>query len=56
MAALARALSRASGIEIDVDNLRPILILCGGGLLLSLLVILFGGDIGASLSDWIPPP
>jgi len=56
MVALARVLSRASGIEIDVDNLRPILMLCGAGLLLSFLLIIFGGDLGASLSDWMPPP
>ena len=56
MAALARVLSRASGIEIDVDKLRPILIFCGAGLLLSLVFIIFGGDLGASLSEWIPPP
>jgi hypothetical protein len=56
MAALARVLSQATGIEIDVDSLRPILIFCGAGLLFSLLLILNGCDLGAYYSsDWIPP-
>jgi hypothetical protein len=56
MAALARVLSRASGIPIDVDRLRPILIFSGAGLLLTLLFIIFGGDLGANLADWVPGP
>jgi hypothetical protein len=55
MAAIAKALSRATGIEIDVDTLRPVLIFCGVGLLLSLLLMINGCDLGTSLSDWIPP-
>jgi hypothetical protein len=55
MAALARALSRATGIEIDIDSLRAIVILCGTGLLLSLLFILYGADGATSSADWIPP-
>jgi hypothetical protein len=53
MAAIARALSRATGVEIDVDTLRPVLILSGAGLLLSLLLMSYGCDLSAS--DWIPP-
>lgn len=55
MAALTKALSRTTGFEIDVDTLRPILMFCGIGLLLSLLLILNGWDLGALSSDWIPP-
>ncbi|HZR87497.1 MAG TPA: hypothetical protein VFB02_11865 [Bradyrhizobium sp.] len=53
MAAIARVLSRTTGIDIDVENLRPILIFCGAGLLLALLLIIFGAD--APSPDWIPP-
>ena len=53
MTALARAMSRAIGIEIQVDILRPVLIFSGSGLLLSLLLILYGYD--PSASGWIPP-
>jgi hypothetical protein len=45
MAALARVLSRASGIEIDVDILRPIVIFCCAGLLFSLLFMTYGIDL-----------
>jgi hypothetical protein len=54
MTAIARALSRATGVEIDVDSLRPILIVCGAGLMLSLLMMMSGCDLGTS-SEWIPP-
>jgi hypothetical protein len=37
MAAIAAVLSRATGIEIDVDSLRSALIFCAAGLALSLL-------------------
>ena len=53
MTALAQMLSGATGIEIDVDTLRPVLIVSAAGLLLSLLLMLYGGD--PSASDWIPP-
>jgi hypothetical protein len=54
MTAIARVLSRATGVEIDVDSLRPILIVCGAGLMLSLLMMMSGCDLGTS-SEWIPP-
>ena len=54
MAALVRLLSDAAGIEIGDDSPRQILILCGAGLLLSLLLILSGCDLNA-MPDWIPP-
>jgi hypothetical protein len=46
MAALARLLSRASGIEVDADILRPVLIFCGAGLLFFILLMNFGVDLG----------
>jgi hypothetical protein len=45
MAAVARALSRASGIDIDANTLRPILIFCGAGLLFWLLTMSYGIDL-----------
>jgi hypothetical protein len=44
----------ATGVEIDVDSLRPILIVCGAGLMFSLLMMMSGCDLGTS-SEWIPP-
>ncbi len=49
MAALARVLSRTTGIEIDVDTLRPILIFCGAGLLFSILLVNSGFDLNPGL-------
>jgi hypothetical protein len=46
MATLARFLSQASGIEIDVDTLRTIAIFSCAGLLLSLVLLLtYGIDL-----------
>ena len=45
MAALAKMLSRASGVEIDSDTLRAILIFCGAGLLFSLMLMSYGIDL-----------
>ena len=53
MTAIARVLSRATGIEIEADTLRPVLILSTAGLLLSLLLMMYGCDPG--VTDWIPP-
>ena len=49
MAALARIVSRAIGIEIEVDVLRPVLIFCGSGLLLSLVLMIHGCDLSVGL-------
>jgi hypothetical protein len=49
MASLARMLSRASGYEIDVKTLRPIVIFCGVGLLFALLVMTYGIDLSPGL-------
>jgi hypothetical protein len=48
MAAIARVISRATGVEIDVDTLRPVLIFCGAGLLFSLLLTIRGVGLGAN--------
>ena len=48
MAAIARVISRATGVEIDVDTLRPVLIFCGAGLLFSLLLTICGVGLGAN--------
>lgn len=50
MAALAKALSHATGADIDVEGLKTILIFCGAGLLLFLVVTMaYGLDLGAEL-------
>ena len=46
MAALARVLSGATGIEIDVDTLRPVLIFCGAGLSILLTIHCFELSVG----------
>jgi hypothetical protein len=48
MIALAEALSRATGIEINVEALQRILLFCGAGLLISLLLIIDGLDLAAA--------
>jgi hypothetical protein len=46
LAALAQALSRALGIDIDVEALKTVAIFCGAGLAVSLLFALtFGLDL-----------
>jgi hypothetical protein len=45
MAALARALSRVTGTQIDVEEIKPILIFCGVGLTVSLFLISYGLDL-----------
>jgi hypothetical protein len=45
MTAIARALSRASGTQVDVETLKTIVIFCGVGLVVSLL-----------LAEWIASP
>jgi hypothetical protein len=47
MAAITTALSRASGIDIEVDTLRTVLIFCGIGLTVSLLFASYGLDLSA---------
>ena len=47
MAAIARVLSRATGTEIDVETLKTIALFCGVGLVVSLLLAIYGLDISA---------
>ena len=42
MVALTAILYRATGVDIDVDTLRRILVGCAAGLLFSLLMIIDG--------------
>jgi hypothetical protein len=46
MVAIARALSRASGTDIDVETLKTLVLFCGLGLLMSLLLAGLGLDLG----------
>jgi hypothetical protein len=53
MATIARALSRASGTEVDVETLKTIVILCiicGVGLLVSLLLAIGAAHLGLATS------
>jgi hypothetical protein len=45
MAAIARALSRATGTDIDVEIVKMLAIFCGAGLLISLLLATYGLDL-----------
>ena len=49
MAAIARLLSHASGMDVPVDTLRTVALFCGVGLFLSLLFASFGLDLSAGL-------
>jgi len=44
MTALAQAISRLSGFDVDVASLKAVLAFCGVGLLISLVFILSGLD------------
>jgi hypothetical protein len=45
MVAIARTLSRVTGTQIDVEEIKPILIFCGVGLTVSFLLISYGIDL-----------
>jgi hypothetical protein len=47
MAAIAKVLSRASGMEVEVETLKTIAMFCGVGLLVSLLFVTYGLDLSA---------
>jgi hypothetical protein len=60
MATIARALSRASGTQVDVETLKTIVMFCGVGLVVSLLLAggaaylrLEAGTNGLDMMDWI---
>jgi hypothetical protein len=45
MAAIAGALDRALGIRVDIESLKPLVIFCGAGLAVSLLLASYGLDL-----------
>jgi hypothetical protein len=45
MIAIARALSRASRVNVDVDTLITLLMFCGVGLTVSLILASYGLDL-----------
>ena len=45
MVALARALSRMSGVDVDVESLKAVIAFAGVGLLVSLMFIIYGLDV-----------
>jgi hypothetical protein len=45
MAAIARMLSRASGTQVDIETLKTIVMFCGVGLTVSLLLAAYGLDL-----------
>ena len=45
MAAIVKARSRASGMEVEVETLKTIAMFCGAGLLVSLLFATYGIDL-----------
>ena len=47
MAAIAKGLSRASRIRVDIETLKTILVFCGAGLVVSLLLAMNGLSISA---------
>jgi hypothetical protein len=46
MVAIARTLSRESGTNVDVDTLKTVLMFCGLGLTVSLMLASYGLDLG----------
>ena len=46
MTAIAQALSRAFATTRDVESLKQVAIFCGAGLLVSLLMLTWGFDLG----------
>jgi hypothetical protein len=44
MATIARVLSRATGTQVDVETRKTIVIFCGAGLTVSLLLASYGLD------------
>jgi hypothetical protein len=49
MAALARALSRVTGILVEIEDLKSIRIFCGVGLVVWLILARYGLDMSAGL-------
>ena len=60
MTAIARTLSRASGTHVDVETLKTIVIFCGVGLVVSLLLAEWIASLGLApdtsgldVMDWM---
>jgi hypothetical protein len=60
MTAIARAFSRAPGTQVDVETLKTIVIFCGVGLVVSLLLAEWIASLrlapdtnGLDIMDWI---
>jgi hypothetical protein len=50
MAALVKVLSRSTGLDVDAEGLKTILIFCGAGLLLSRVAAMtYGLNLAADL-------
>jgi hypothetical protein len=47
MAAIARALDRTLAIQVDIGTLKTLVIFCGAGLTVSLLLASYGLDLSA---------
>jgi hypothetical protein len=47
MAAIAKGLWRASGAQVDIETLKTIVVFCGAGLVVSLLLAINGLSISA---------
>jgi hypothetical protein len=47
MAAIARALSLVTGTDVDVETVKTLVMFCGVGLLVSLLMASYGLDLSA---------
>jgi hypothetical protein len=45
MATIAKALSRVSGTQVEVETLKTIIMFCGVGLTVSLLLASYGLDL-----------
>jgi hypothetical protein len=46
MTVIAKALSRISGTNIDIETLKTIIMFCGVGLTVSLMYASYGLDLG----------
>jgi len=49
MAAIAKALSRASGTDVDVETIKTLVMFCGVGLTVSMMVASYGVDLSPGL-------
>jgi hypothetical protein len=45
MATIARVLSRASGTDVDVETIKTLVMFCGVGLTVSMMIASYGVDL-----------